>query len=215
MSTPEPTVVHVLRHGAVDNPTGVLYGRLPGFHLSELGREMAQTVADHLAGHDIVAVVSSPLERAVETAGPVAAALGLSVQIDERLVEAGNCFQGTVVGAGAGILRHPELWHRLVNPFRPSWGEPYAQIAARMTAAIQDARDAARGREALVVSHQLPVWMARCSLEGRRLWHDPRRRECRLASLTSFTYQGERLVEIDYREPAAALLSRASKRAGA
>ena len=209
------TVVHLMRHGEVHNPEGVLYGRLPGYQLSALGREMAETVARFLAGHDIVRVVASPLERAQETAAPIAAAHDLPVQTDDRLIEAGNVFEGKTFGVGDGALSKPAVWRHLVNPFTPSWGEPYEEIAARMTGAIRDARAAAEGHEVVLVSHQLPVWTVRSKLEGRRLWHDPRKRECSLASLTSLTYAGDQLTSVAYSEPAAGLLAQAAKRAGA
>jgi broad specificity phosphatase PhoE len=167
---------------------------------------MAERIADHLAGADVVHVVSSPLERAQETAAPPAARLGVPVATDERLIEAGNVFEGKTFGVGDGSLRRPEHWVHLRNPFRPSWGEPYAQISARMLGAIATARDAARGHEALAVSHQLPIWTARSYATGRRLWHDPRKRQCSLASLTSFTYRGDDLVSVSYEEPARDLL---------
>jgi len=209
------TVVHLLRHGEVHNPTGVLYGRLPDFHLSELGREMAEMVGAHLADHDVTTVVASSLVRAQETAAPIASAHGVSITTDDRVIEAGNYFEGKTFGVGDGSLRFPKHWPKLINPFRPSWGEPYAEIAARMLAAIADARGTARGHEAVIVSHQLPVWTARSAFEGRRLWHDPRKRECSLASLTSLTFLDEELESIAYSEPAAALLPGAHKTAGA
>jgi broad specificity phosphatase PhoE len=212
---PPVTVVHLMRHGEVHNPDGILYGRLPGYLLSELGREMADTVARFLADHDVVRVVASPLERAQETAAPIAAALGLPVETDDRLIEAGNYFEGKTFGVGDGALSKPSVWPRLLNPFTPSWGEPYQQIAARMLGAIADARADAFGHEAVLVSHQLPVWTVRNKLEGKRLWHDPRKRECALASLTSLTYTGNDLSSITYTEPAAGLLARAAKKAGA
>jgi broad specificity phosphatase PhoE len=198
----ETTTVHLLRHGEVHNPSGVLYGRLPGYHLSDLGREMAQRIADHLADNDITHLVSSPLERAQETAEPAAKTFGLDVTIDDRLIEAGNVFEGKTFGVGDGSLRRPAHWVYLRNPMRPSWGEPYREIAARMLGAVTTARDAARGHEALCVSHQLPIWTARSFATGRRLWHDPRKRQCALASLTSFTYRGDQLVSVSYEEPA-------------
>ena len=215
MASPDLTVVHLLRHGEVHNPMGVLYGRLPDFHLSDLGTRMATLACDHLHPHDLVHVVASPLERAIETAEPVAADHGLGIHVDGRLLEAGNAFEGQVVGVGAGILRHPSRWPMLRDPFTPSWGEAYRGIAARMLEAVDAARDAARGHEALLVSHQLPIWTLRCHLEGRRLWHDPRRRECSLASLTSLHYVSGRLDSITYTEPAAALLPLAAAKAGA
>jgi broad specificity phosphatase PhoE len=215
MSHPTLTVVHLMRHGEVHNPQGVLYGRLPGYLLSDLGRSMADAVAQFLSTHDVVRVVASPLERARETAEPIAAAHDLPVETDDRLIEAGNLFEGKTFGVGDGALSKPAVWRHLVNPFTPSWGEPYEAIAARMLGAIADARTLAEGHEAVLVSHQLPVWTVRRKLEGRRLWHDPRKRECALASLTSLTYADDHLSSITYSEPAAALLAGAAKKAGA
>jgi broad specificity phosphatase PhoE len=198
------TVVHLVRHGEVDNPTGVLYGRLPGFRLSRAGEEMALAAARALAGHDIRLVRSSPLERAVQTAEPIAAEFGLEPETDERLIESENVFEGKTFGVGDGALRRPGNLRHVYNPFRPSWGEPYTEIAARVLAACADARDRVAGAEAALVSHQLPIWVARRAAEGRRLWHRPDRRECALASITSFVYEGDELARVDYREPAGA-----------
>lgn len=198
------TTVHLLRHGEVHNPERVLYGRLPDYHLSEDGRRMAETVAAALARRDVALVVASPLERAQETASPIAARHDVAVRIDERLLEAGNVFEGLPFGVGDGALRRPRHWRHLRNPLRPSWGEPYSEIVARMVAAIMDARAEAVGREAVLVSHQLPIWVTRRWLEGRRLWHRPDRRECGLASLTSLVYEADRLVTVAYCEPAGA-----------
>ena len=200
------TVVHLLRHGEVYNPGGVLYGRLPGYHLSELGHQMARRVAEALAGRDIVAVIASPLERAQETARPTAEQLGLQIVTEPLVVEAGNVFQGQPFGAGVGALRRPAAWWHLRNPARPSWGEPYRDVVTRMLSAMANARDSASGHEALIVSHQLPIWIVRSHVERRRLMHDPRKRQCTLASLTSFTYAGDDIVSVTYSEPAADLL---------
>jgi broad specificity phosphatase PhoE len=204
MSGAERTVVHLLRHGEVHNPGKVLYGRLPGFRLSTTGEAMASAAAEWFAGKDVTHLVSSPLERAQQTAAPIAEALALPVAIDERLIEAGNAFEGMVVAGGAGVFRAPRNWWKLRNPFEPSWGEPYVEIAARMLAAVEAARDAARGGEAVLVSHQLPIWTVRLHVEGRRYLHDPRRRQCALASVTSLTYEGDRIRAVDYAEPAGA-----------
>jgi broad specificity phosphatase PhoE len=197
-------VVHLVRHGEVDNPGRVLYGRLPGFHLSEAGRLMAKAAADFLAGRDITVVRSSPLERAVETAEPIAAEFGLPILTDDRLVEAANHFEGLRFGVGDGALRQPQHWVYLRNPFRPSWGEPYAEVAARVLAAVRDAAAAARGHEAVCVSHQLPIWSTRRSVEGKRLWHDPRRRQCALGSVTTLTLAGDQIMSVRYAEPSGA-----------
>src|SRR5262249_10932210 len=129
-----------------------------------------------------------------------------SIVTDERVIEADNVFEGLRFGVGDGSLRKPSAWKHLYNPFRPSWGEPYKDIVVRMLAAMHDAREAAAGHEPLIVSHRLPVWTARSFIEGRRLFHDPRKRECSLASLTSFTYSGDRVTLVSYSEPAADLV---------
>lgn len=196
------TLVHVVRHGEVHNPERLLYGRLPGYHLSERGEQMARAAADHLAQRDVVYVSSSPLERAQETAAPIAAAHGLDVALDDNLIESHNILEGLVVNAAALRSR----WRLLLNPLRPSWGEPYRQVAARMQIALAEAREHAEGHEGVMVSHQLPVWMLRRSLEGRRLFHHPRRRECSLASVTSVLFHGTFPVRVMYAEPAAHLL---------
>ena len=199
------TKVHVMRHGEVHNPEGILYGRLPGYRLSDRGRAQAQRVADSLAGNDIAAVIASPLQRAQETATPVAAAHGLVLGTDDDLIESANFFEGKRMSPGDGVWKNPQVWWQVRNPLTPSWGEPYKQIAARMTAAVHRARDLVEGREAVVVSHQLPVETLRRSMEGKWLPHDPRRRKCNLASLTTLTFDGDQLVGVDYREPAAGL----------
>jgi len=202
----EQTIVHLLRHGEVYNPDKVLYGRLPDFHLSDLGREMAERIGEVFERRDITVITASPLERAQETAAPLAARKGIVVGTDDRLIEADNIFEGQRVAVGDGVLRQPKTWRHLYNPFRPSWGEPYVEVAARMRAAVEAAREAARGHEAVLVSHQLPVWVARLDAENRRFVHDPRSRQCNLASLTSLTFDGDRLAAITYTEPAADLV---------
>jgi broad specificity phosphatase PhoE len=202
----DQTTVHLLRHGEVHNPDGVLYGRLDGFHLSDLGVEMADKVAAAIKERDITHVRASPLERAQETARPIADARGLEIVTDGRVIESGNVFEGKSFGVGDGALRKPSAWIHLWNPFKPSWGEPYKEVAARMMAAIYDARDAARGHEALIVSHQLPIWITRLHAENRSFLHDPRKRQCTLCSLTSFNFTDDRLTSVSYSEPAGDLI---------
>ena len=207
------TIVHLLRHGEVHNPQGILYGRRDGFHLSDLGQQMAQRVADTIADRDIVHLVSSPLERTRETIAPLAAARGLEVHADPRVIESTNKFEGQTFGAGKSALKRPSSWRHLWNPFRPSWGEPYKQVVARMTEALHDARAAAEGHEAVIVSHQLPIWITRLSLEGRSFLHDPRKRQCTLCSLTSVHFTGDRITTISYSEPAGDLIPAGDKSA--
>ena len=200
------TTVHLMRHGEVYNPEGVLYGRLPDFHLSDLGRKMAERGAEFFADRDLALVVASPLDRAQETAAPIAARHGLAVGVDGRLIEAANYFEGKKFSVGDGVLKRPETWPKLYNPFRPSWGEPYKEQVVRVRAALETARDHALGHEAVCVSHQLPIWISRLAAEHRPLWHDPRKRQCTLASVTSFVYVGTQLVGVEYHEPAKDLL---------
>jgi broad specificity phosphatase PhoE len=209
------TTVNVVRHGEVYNPTKILYGRLPGFRLSTLGEQMAVVAAEYFADRDIVHVGASPLERAQQTATPIAAKHKLEIATDLNLIEADNVFEGQRVSVGDGVLREPRTWRHLWNPFRPSWGEPYIDIAARMRVAIDTAREAAFGHEAVLVSHQLPIWVARLDAEGRRFIHDPRHRQCTLASVTSFTFEEDKLVAVTYSEPAAELLKISQNGVGA
>ena len=214
MASTARTTIHLMRHGEVHNPEGVLYGRMPGYHLSELGHQMASQVADVLSssGHDLAAVITSPLERAVETGAPTATAFGLEAQTDVRLIEADNHFEGVPVNANRWVLAHPTYWRYYINPWRPSWGEPYTELVARMSAVVREARSRYEGREVLLVSHQLPVWATRLWLEGLPLAHDPRRRECSLASLPSLTVDGAPLPGRAYGEPAGPLRPRAADR---
>jgi broad specificity phosphatase PhoE len=196
------TTVHLVRHGEVDNPGGVLYGRLPGFRLSAAGEKMALLAAETLRGRDVTVVRSSPLERAVQTAEPIGREFGVEPTTDDRLIESDNIFEGKTFGVGDGSLKNPAIWRYLWNPFRPSWGEPYDAVADRVLAAVADARDAATGHEAVLVSHQLPIEVTRRRVEGQHLWHRPDRRRCALASITSLVYDGDRLLRVDYAEPA-------------
>jgi len=196
----EITVVHLLRHGEVHNPDHVLYGRLPGYHLSANGRMMAAAAADYFEGRPVAAIFASPLERAQETAQPVAERLGLGIVTDDRLIESGNVLEGKSVSL-ASLALNPLNWRYLWNPFQPSWGEPYTKIVARVRAAADQARDVSRGREAICVSHQLPIWVSRLAAEHRPLWHNPSSRQCALGSVTSLTFTDDQLTGVSYAVP--------------
>jgi broad specificity phosphatase PhoE len=201
------STVHVIRHGEVENPEKILYGRQPGWRLSQRGQQMAEVIGDWSKSLDLGALHVSPLQRAQETAAPIARAHSIDIHTDERLIEAGNIFEGKKFELGSGVLRHPASWKHLYNPWKPSWGEPYEEQISRMLAAIFDAKKAARGKDAIVVSHQLPIWILRSAIEGRRLLHDPRKRECTLASVTSVHFDAEGMITgTSYLEPAKHLL---------
>jgi broad specificity phosphatase PhoE len=201
------STVHVIRHGEVHNPQKILYGRQPGWTLSERGHEMAATLGEWSKSIDLGSLHVSPLQRAQETASPIASAHKIEVTTDERLIEAANVFEGKPFGIGDGVLKHPSAWRHLWNPWKPSWGEPYEEQINRMLAAVFTARDAANGKDAIVVSHQLPIWILRSAIEGRRLLHDPRKRECSLASVTSVHFDDDGMISgTSYSEPAGHLL---------
>jgi broad specificity phosphatase PhoE len=201
------STVHVLRHGEVENPNKILYGRQPGWYLSSRGQEMAATLGQWSKSIDLGALHVSPLQRAQETAAPIAAAHNIAITTDERLIEAANIFEGKSFELGSGVLKHPSSWRHLYNPWRPSWGEPYVEQINRMLAAVFAAKDAASGKDAICVSHQLPIWILRSAIENRHLLHDPRKRECTLASVTSVHFDNDGVISgISYSEPARHLL---------
>ena len=200
-------VIHFIRHGEVHNPEKILYGLQPGWRLSERGIQMAEVVAQWSKNLNIGAIHSSPLQRAQETVAPIIDNHKLQLTTDKNLIEASNIFEGKKFELGSGVLKHPKSWRYLYNPWRPSWGEPYDQIINRMLKALFSARDAAGGKDAICVSHQLPIWILRSAVEGRRLLHDPRKRECSLASVTSFELDSDGMVTgVSYSEPAQHLL---------
>ncbi len=201
------STVHVLRHGEVENPNKILYGRQPGWYLSSRGQEMAATLGQWSKSIDLGALHVSPLQRAQETAAPIAASHNIAITTDERLIEAANIFEGKSFELGSGVLKHPSSWRHLYNPWRPSWGEPYVEQINRMLAAVFAAKDAASGKDAICVSHQLPIWILRSAIENRHLLHDPRKRECTLASVTSVHFDNDGVISgISYSEPARHLL---------
>jgi broad specificity phosphatase PhoE len=190
-----------VRHGEVFNPAGVLYGRLPNFALSERGRAMAQATADSLAGLPVQRLLASPLLRTQQSAAPIATLFGLPIETDDRVIEYDNVFEGRVTG-GSALLRSPKDWRFFVNPLRPSWGEPYTAVAARMAEAVHDAFESTEDGHAVIVSHQLPIWIVHRSVTGIPLAHDPRRRRCTLSSVTTFERRDGRIVETAYADPA-------------
>ncbi|TFC96191.1 MULTISPECIES: histidine phosphatase family protein [Cryobacterium] len=199
--------VHLVRHGEVFNPERVLYGRLPEFRLSDLGVQMAEAAAADLLQRacPVARIISSPLQRARESAVPIAAAFGLPVDIDERIIEPANFFEGKRMRGSNGALRDPRNWPALANPLRPSWGESFDSIAKRMLAAIEDARRSVDGGDVVLVSHQLPIWMMHRALAGQRLAHDPRKRRCDLSSITTLSWPGGHPAETGYANPALSL----------
>ena len=201
-------LLHLVRHGEVHNPERVLYGRLPGYRLSERGHRMAEAAALELAGSDRIVsrLLASPLQRAQESARPIASALSLEILTEDRIIEPTNAFEGMVSSGPDAVFKKPRYWHRYWNPFRPSWGEPYRSMAQRMREAMDEAWDSVRGGDIVMVSHQAPIWIAHLDVAGKALFHNPATRRCELSSITTFEKRGERWFEVDYRTPAADLV---------
>ena len=195
--------LHLVRHGEVHNPRRVLYGRLPHYRLSEDGRRMARAAAEHVQelGRPVTSLHCSPLQRTQESAEPFTEIFGLEAVLDERVIEPTNVFEGTRMSRS---LRDPRNWWHLRDPSLPSWGEPYLSIAERMEDAMNSAWNEADGGDAVIVSHQAPIWITHLHVAGIRLRHDPRTRRCALSSITSFERVGDVWREVGYTEPAAA-----------
>ena len=194
------TTVHLVRHGEVYNPKKILYGRMPGYHLSSRGNSMAVATSKFFRGRDVVYLAASPLERAQETARPIAEVTGCEVHTREDVLEAGNTFEGLRTKGWRSQLINPIRWRHMTNPLEPSWGEPYQEIFERMWSAVEDARSKAEGHEAVMVSHQLPIVMVQRHVQGKRLAHASR--NCDLASVTSLVFDGGSVVDWAYSTPA-------------
>jgi broad specificity phosphatase PhoE len=197
---PPVATIHLVRHGRVENPKGIIYGRLPGYHLSELGLDQARASAARLAERDVGAIWASPLERAQETAAVIAASVGLEVVTDDRLTESANTLEGATRTV-LGLLRNPLRWWHFRNPLKPSWGESFSDVRARMLAAVNGAVSAAGGREVVIVSHQTPVLVARFTLGGRRVPPWVGLVPCETGSITTVTLDGGRVVSTSYFSP--------------
>lgn len=215
----QATTIHFVRHGEVHNPDHILYERLPGFHLSDRGRRMAEATARYLAAspqtNTAAAIYSSPLDRTRETAQAILTALNetrmarneepLELVTDQRIIEAGNNFRGTRIGHGEGALWRNGNWKLVTNLWKPSWGESYRQIAARVGAFAQEKVREHAGQQIIVVSHESPIWSYRHLLETGHPEHNMLLRHTALASVTSITYDSEtgNVMSITYVDPAA------------
>jgi broad specificity phosphatase PhoE len=207
------TRIHLVRHGEVHNPDGVLYGRLPNFGLSQLGHQMAEAAADHIrsSGTKVSRLLASPLQRTLESAKPIAERFNVAVEVEDEIIEPDNIFEGHSVSLKT-IVRNPRFLLQLHNPFRPSWGEPFLEIQRRMVAAMERAWAETTSGEVVMVSHQLPIWMVHRYSQGQRLSHDPRQRRCDLSSITSFEFSEGSLREVSYQDPAKPLRMKATDR---
>jgi len=203
VSESDVALVHVCRHGKVHNPQNVLYSRLPGFHLSDAGRAMAERLGEHFASMPVGHLRTSPLERAQETMAPIAAHhLDVPVTMDWRLIEADSRMQGQVKGPYSLRLAKFANW-RFLKPSE-GWGESFREMAARVLEAVADAGViVGPGGHAVLVSHQGPIWAARRMAEGKFLFNIPSTRQCALASITTFSVAEDGVVRFaSYEEVA-------------
>ena len=205
MSSPAPALtctLHLVRHGEVENPKGVIYGRLPGYNLSERGLRQAAEAARRLRDADLGSVWASPLERAQETAQAIAEPHALEVLTDVRLTESGSTLEGVTRGIAAVVRSPRHLWH-MRNPWRPSWGETFDDIRARMYSVAAEAVARSPDREIALVSHQTPVLVARLGLARRRVPPWLARVPCETGSVTTLVLDRGRVVEASYFRPSA------------
>jgi broad specificity phosphatase PhoE len=195
--------LHLVRHGEVANPRHVVYGDLPGFGLSPLGRAQAEEAADYLAGHRADLLLASPLQRAVETAEAVGRRLDLAPALHPALTEwrLGMRWNGVVwedlprafPGELEAYLEHPTDL-----PFSP---ESLAEVAARVVALVDDLGRRHPGSTVVLVSHQDPVQATRLALTGGDPASLHRRKPGHAAVLT--LEPGAPWREVAWWEPAA------------
>ena len=207
----QKTVVHLLRHGLVYNPEKIIYGRLPNFHLSKIGLEMAQNIAKltnnkRIGLSKVSKIYSSPLLRAIETATPISKKLNLKIYKDNRLTESDSYFAGKKVTFHT--LFQAAAKNYLKDPALPSWGEPHRWVQNRIVNIVQENVQKRAGKSTLLVSHQLPIWLGRLFYEQKKVkFFNATFRKCTVGSLTTFYFNNNgTFSHIKYTEQPAKLL---------
>lgn len=181
------SVVHLIRHGEVENPNQTVYADLPGFNLSARGRRQAAWAANALASNRIGAVYSSPLDRAVETASEIANHHSRACMVVPDLTE------WALMSRWRGLPwpqldrhRPGELDAYLTNPLQMDFSpETVEELAARMGGTVSELAGRHPDQELVVVCHQDPIQTARLVLTGRplALLHEAKPRHCEIISL--------------------------------
>jgi broad specificity phosphatase PhoE len=157
MKKTEKTVVHLVRHGEVENPQGVFYGRIPGYFLSKNGEEQAHTLGKHLSSRPVAAIYASPLDRTKQTAQIVASYLSnIPITHDERLIEVGSPLQGQLMKDLADTF-----YNFYTDPYIAQGGETMEGIVARMQSFFDEIVPRHTGEEIIVVSHGDPIMLMR------------------------------------------------------
>ena len=185
------TLLHLVRHGQVENPEKIVYGRQRGWRLSERGRKEAEEVARHLGGRPVARVYTSPLERAVQTATVVAGACGCEVEPREDLVEALLCQPWEGMRWRDVRLGRAREWARYL--FRPheltDVEEDLCALAERMARALRALAAEHPGAQVVVVSHGDPLKAGVLALTGGDL-RDLHRHPIPTGGLVSLEYGG-------------------------
>lgn len=167
---PSSTLVLLVRHGQTPTTGKLLPGRAPGLHLADAGIKQAEAVAERIAGlKKVDAIYASPLERARETAAPIARTLGLRTKIDKGLLE---CEFGDWTGAELSKLMKLPEWstvQRAPSTFRFPNGESFTEMQNRMVSTLDDLRKAHPGGIVICVSHADPIKAAVAHAMGTHL----------------------------------------------
>jgi len=170
MAARRPTTVLLVRHGTTATTGTILPGRAPGLHLAEEGRAQAEAAAARIGAlGDVRAVYASPLERAAETAAPIARATGRRVRTVEGLNE---CDFGAWTGRELADLRRLAAWEQVQrNPsgFRFPGGESFAEMQTRICGTLGQLAARHRGGAIVAVSHADPIKAAAAQAVGTPL----------------------------------------------
>lgn len=158
------TVVYLIRHAAYENPRQVYHGWLPGFHLSEAGKLQAQSLALKLKDKPLVAVYASHLSRARETAEIIAKQHGLTVRIDDRIIDVRSPLQGKTINYMTSVN-----WNQYRPEFIKAGGERLGEVYKRIHGFLSEKVKMHRGKQFAVISHADPVMSVKVKLSGGRL----------------------------------------------
>jgi probable phosphoglycerate mutase len=166
----KPTMVLLVRHGQTPTTGNTLPGRAPGLHLSDAGRAQAEAAAERIAGlKKVAAVYASPLERAKETAAPIAKARGVRETVDRGLLE---CDFGDWTGGDLAKLRKRPEWstvQRYPSGFRFPDGESFTEMQVRITTTLHRLVERHPGETVVAVSHADPIKAAVADALGTHL----------------------------------------------
>jgi probable phosphomutase (TIGR03848 family) len=169
-AAPQSTTILLVRHGQTPTTGKLLPGRAPGLHLAPTGLEQAERAARRIAEISTVgALYTSPLERARETAAPIASALNMTAKVRKGLLE---CDFGEWTGKELSKLMKLPEWttvQRAPSTFRFPGGESFTEMQTRIVGALEEIRDAHRGEVVVCVSHADPIKAAVAYAMGTHL----------------------------------------------